>query len=57
MGSDKTPKLVRVWIRHDAHIDEAYITAGYVSKRESLLVKKTVARDLVNAHQYLVMED
>jgi len=57
MSSDKTPKRVRVLIRPDAHIDEAYLQAGFVSKVEALLVKETVARELIAAHSYLVMED
>lgn len=44
-------------MREGAHVDEAFLQAGYVSKREPLIVTEKAARDLLAAHAYLVMED
>ena len=57
MSSTAKSKRVAVVIRRDAHIDEAYLQAGYVSKVEPLVVAEKTARELVAAHHYLVMED
>lgn len=57
MSSTAKSKRVGVVIRPDAHIDEAYLKAGYVSKVEALVVAEKTARELVAAHPYLVTED
>lgn len=57
MSSATKSKRVRIVIRSDAHIDEAYLHAGYVSKVEPLVVAEKTARELVAAHAYLVTED
>lgn len=58
MSSAPKSKRVAVVIRPNAHIDEAYLRVGYVSKFEPLVVAEKTARELVAAHAYLaVMED
>lgn len=57
MSSATKSKRVRVVIRPDAHIDEAHLATGFVAKGVPLAVSENTARELVAAHQYLVMED
>jgi hypothetical protein len=58
MSSAAKTKRVAVQVRADAHVDEAHLDAGYVSKLKPLLVADKIARELVAAHAYLeVTED
>lgn len=58
MGSaSKQPERVRVVVRSGAHVDEAYLDAGYVSKSEALVVTPKIARDLVAEHDYLIVTE
>lgn len=57
MSSAPKAKRVAVVVRADAHVDEAHTAAGFVSKREPLVVAETIARELLAAHPYLVTED
>lgn len=57
MGTTAKSARVSVVIRHDAHVDEAYLKAGYVSKVEPLVVESKTARELVAAYGFLTITE
>lgn len=52
MGAAAT-KTVDLVIRADAHVDEAYTNAGFVSKLDALSVPESDAKKLLERHPYL----
>lgn len=59
MMATSKQKRVAVRIQHKAHIDEAYLKQGFVSKNVQLVVDASDATQLVADHTYLeqVTED
>jgi hypothetical protein len=57
MSKAAKPANVSVVIRPDAHVDEAYLNAGYVSKVEPLVVESKAGRELLAAFGFLMITE
>lgn len=58
MGDAPTPKpkLVKLVVRADAHIDEAWTVHGFASKSIPLAVSEPLAKRLLADHPYLTIQ-
>lgn len=50
------PKLVKLVVRADAHIDEAWTVHGFASKCVPLPVSDALAKRLLADHPYLTIQ-